>query len=81
MSHTNHMNERQLEFLKVLKRRNYPLAFREDAANEDIISVMQGKLANTVVLPRVKSHNYPLLIFKDKEIHVQQTEEELAELD
>jgi len=70
MSHTSPINERQLELLKVLKRRNYPLAFREDAANEDIISVMQGKLANTVVLPRVKNHTYPLLVFKDKEIHV-----------
>ena len=44
------MNERQLELLKVLKRRSYPLAFKDDATNEDIVHVMEGKLARPVFL-------------------------------
>ena len=54
--------------LKVLKRRNYPLAFREDATNEDIVNVMQGKLAHTVFLARTQTHEYPKVVYKDREV-------------
>ena len=42
-----------MELLKVLKRRSYPLPFKDDATNEDIVHVMEGKLARTVLLRRV----------------------------
>ena len=41
-----------MELLKVLKRRSCPLTFRDDATNEDIVHVMEGKLARTVLLRR-----------------------------
>ena len=49
--------------LQILKKRKFPLAFREDATNEDILHVMLGKLANTIFLSNNKEHNYPLVVF------------------
>ena len=43
------------------------MAFREDATNEDIVSVMQGKLAHTVFLKRTKPCDYPVIVYKDKD--------------
>lgn len=60
-----------MELLKVLKRRNYPLAFRENATNEDIVHAMSGKLAQTVFLRRETQHNYPSLVFSHKTIHTE----------
>lgn len=60
------LTDKQIELLQVLKRRNFPLAFRDDATNEDIVQVMQGKLANSVVLPRDMEHFYPRLVFSVK---------------
>ena len=66
------LNEWQMDLLKVLKRRNYPLAFKDDATNEDIVHVMSGKLAQTVFLRREKQHSYPSLVFSPREISVLQ---------
>lgn len=75
------LTEDQLELLRVLKRRNYPLAFREDASNEDILSVMQGKLCHTVLLERNKEHLYPHLVYKEKVIHASHNSESEEEED
>ena len=69
------LTEDQLELLRVLKRRNYPLAFREDASNEDILSVMQGKLRHIVLLERGKEHLYPYLVHKEKVIYAEYNSE------
>jgi hypothetical protein len=66
------LNEWQMELLKVLKRRNYPLAFKDDATNDDIVHVISGKLAQAVFLRRDKEHSYPSLVFSPRDISVVQ---------
>ena len=57
-----------MDLLRVVKRRNFPFAFREDATNEDIVSAMQGKLCHTVFLERGREHNYPAIVYSDPAI-------------
>ena len=52
----------------MLKRRHYPLAFKEDAANEDIVSAMQGKLCHAVFLERNREHSHPCVVYDQKTI-------------
>jgi len=60
----------------VLKRRNYPLAFKEDATNEDIVGVMQGKLGHTVFLEGGgREHQHPVVVYKEKTIFVKKENE------
>ena len=59
------LSDVQLDLLKVLKRRSYPLAFKDDATNEDIVHAMSGQLAQTVFLRRDRTtHRYPAVRFE-----------------